>query len=60
MGCLKELPDRNGGALKRAMGAGTDSTGRYITINGRQAALATGLDVENDIDWVDNEVVECD
>ena len=51
---------RNGGAIKRAMGAGTDSTGRYITINGRQAALATGLDVENDIDWVDNEVVECD
>jgi hypothetical protein len=42
------------------MCAGTDSTKRYITISGRQAALTTGLDVENDIDWVDNEVVECD
>jgi hypothetical protein len=41
------------------MSAGVGADGRYITIDGREAVRAAEGDVENDIDWAKNEVVEC-
>jgi hypothetical protein len=51
---------RNKQATKRLVGAGVGADGRYITIDGREAARAAEDDVENDIDWADHEVIECD
>ena len=51
---------RNKQAIRRLVGAGVGADGRYITIDGREAARAAKDDVENDIDWADHEVIECD
>ena len=51
---------RNKIAIRRLMSAGVGADGRYITIDGREAVRAAADDVANDIDWAENEVVECD
>jgi hypothetical protein len=51
---------RNKFAIRRLMSAGVGADGRYITIDGREAVRAAADDVENGIDWAENEVVECD
>ena len=51
---------RNKHAIRRLVGAGVGKDGRYITTDGREEVCAAGDDVENGIDWDENEVVECD
>jgi hypothetical protein len=47
-------------AIRRLVSAGVGKDGGYITTNGHEKVCAAEDDVENDIDWDDNEVVECD